>query len=116
MSDGAMFPCVCMYEYEDNGPQCVRREDRVARKRHVCCECRGEIAPGRKYQYVRGMWDGHWSTYRTCAPCAQIREDFMSCGYAYGCLWGDLRDVLGYADGGEDEEWLRCDARTVFDT
>ncbi len=47
----------------------------TARKPHKCFECRGEIAPGEKYHLFTGLWDGKWSSFKTCADCEDLRGD-----------------------------------------
>lgn len=46
-----------------------------ARKRHQCCECRGWIEAGERYEYSWGIWDGEANTYKTCNGCAQLRNE-----------------------------------------
>lgn len=61
-----------------------------ARTPHKCCECRGVIRPGERYEYVRGLWDGRWSTYRTCADCLHLR-----CEVGCSCwIYGGLADAV----------------------
>ncbi len=50
---------------------------RVARKRHVCDECRGYIEPGERYEHVSGLWEGDVSTFKTCAKCEVARDFFV---------------------------------------
>lgn len=46
-----------------------------ARKRHRCCECRGWIEIGERYEYSWGIWDGNAQTYKTCLGCSSLRDD-----------------------------------------
>ncbi|WP_115086254.1 hypothetical protein [Pseudomonas wadenswilerensis] len=46
----------------------------VARKRHSCCECRGHIEPGHKYQLTAGCWEGDMSSFKTCLACVEARD------------------------------------------
>lgn len=84
----------------DSGPACIRVEVRKARIPHVCCECHETIEPGRKYEYVRGLWDDHWGTYKTCARCANVRADYFN-SYIYEHCVEHFREVHGfdYRDG-----------------
>ena len=92
MFDGT---CVCDWRTEDNDQPALFSEKMVkARKEHKCCECHEPIKPGNIYELVKGLWQGDWGTYKTCRVCAQIRKDFMSCGWIYGGLWEALRDSL----------------------
>jgi len=47
---------------------------RKASKQHTCCECHRKIEPGDRYQVVEGCWEGKWATYKTCSPCAALRD------------------------------------------
>lgn len=47
---------------------------RTAKKPHRCCECGETIKPGERYQQVRGLWDGAWITFKTCAECVDTRQ------------------------------------------
>ncbi len=47
---------------------------RVARVKHMCCECHRDILPGERYQYVSGIWDGSPSDYKSCLMCAKTRD------------------------------------------
>ncbi len=42
---------------------------RKARKAHRCTECGREILPGESYTAGRMIWEGEWSTYKTCSRC-----------------------------------------------
>lgn len=88
-----MTQCCCTI-YAD-GPSCCTEELRTARKPYRCCECHESIEPGDTYEYVRGLWDDHWATYRTCKTCAQIRNDYCKCGYVYGELGDQISECLG---------------------
>lgn len=52
-------------------PQAFRQIERKARKEHKCCECRQVIAPGDKYVYSSGIWDGEASDYKQCLICGK---------------------------------------------
>jgi hypothetical protein len=69
-------------------------EDKVvkARKDHRCVECRETIAKGQKHEYIKGLWDGRFDTFRTCLSCVEIRNHF-SCGN--GWLFGEVWSQLG---------------------
>lgn len=62
---------------------------RRARKRHRCGECKGFIAPGCHYHETRGLWDGQWSTHKTCGSCYVIAHSLLEC-FAYGCMIENL--------------------------
>lgn len=66
-----------------------------ARKVAKCCECRGEIKPGDRYESVSMRYEGEWLRYRTCAPCHEIREVF-TCGkgFMFESLWEDMEEYV----------------------
>lgn len=41
----------------------------VARKAHMCVECRGAIEPGQRYARLAGATDGRGWSERMCLPC-----------------------------------------------
>lgn len=63
--------CYCDYDYS---PSMYSETWHKARKEHKCCECKRTIHPGEDYQRVSGVWDGEFSTYKTCERCADLRE------------------------------------------
>ena len=82
--------------YDDDGyrPAVFEANDRTARKIHRCAECCRDILPGETYREERGLWDGEWSRWKTCADCLSVRDTMFS-QYQYGALW---EDVAAYVD------------------
>ncbi len=69
-----------------------RATPRAARD-HACTECGKTIPRGTRHEIVKGLWEDSWSTFRTCLPCAEIRDHFdCGNGFCYGQLWEDLRE------------------------
>jgi hypothetical protein len=71
---------------------------RKAAKDHKCDECRGTIRKGENYEYVTGLWDGQWSTFRTCPDCIPIRCEIArlpgSCdGWMHGGMLEELDNM-----------------------
>lgn len=60
--------CAC----DDNPAQCSTTLVRTARKAHRCYECSATIAPGERYRFTSGIWDGEPASFRWCADCASI--------------------------------------------
>lgn len=87
--------CCCVTVDYDEGPRVCTVTDRKARKVHHCTECGEEIQPGEIYEHVSGLWDGRWSTYKTCKLCVRIREDLLPCGYYYGSMREDIWECYG---------------------
>ena len=73
-------------------PTLYSERDVRARKQHRCCECRISIKAGETYSRVEGLWDGQFSTYKTCTPCAEFRNWLaqMMPRYECGPTFGDL--------------------------
>lgn len=67
----------------------------VARKDHKCCECNSIIQPGKKYEKIKGLWDGEFLTFKTCLSCFQIRDDYFSNCVPLGCLKMSVKECLG---------------------
>jgi hypothetical protein len=72
-------------------PQVYRHATRVARKPHVCCECRGNIHTGERYNYHSGVWGGRGASYKVCADCEELREEMD-----LGALDDSERTPFGY--------------------
>jgi hypothetical protein len=87
--------CDCSVDV-DCYPSCYREQQRTARKSHECCECHEPIVAGQKYEYASGVWDGSPGSYRTCLPCARIRDHYCAHGFILGSLRTQLQDCLGF--------------------
>lgn len=97
---------VCIDIYDDGFPPAVFcAHDRIARKAHRCDECYRDIEPTEQYREERGLWDGEWSTWRTCADCISVR-DAMTCHYEYGALWVNVADFVIDVRGDVPEDCL----------
>lgn len=70
----------------------------TARKEHVCCECRGKIKKGDKYELFTGIGDGNIERYKTCEDCLSLRKAFFKDFY-FERMWEDLKDHI--YDNGE---------------
>jgi len=88
--------CSCSYDYDAPSPSVYRETEPVARKPHRCVECGEPIRPGQRYHRATGIWDGSWSTFSTCSPCATIRAQLCACGWSFGCLRETLWECLGF--------------------
>jgi hypothetical protein len=80
-----------------DSPAVFEEVTRRARKRHRCGECRGLIEPGTAYHESRGLWDGQWSTHKTCGSCFVIANTLLDC-YAFGDLVESLDCELDLSD------------------
>jgi len=85
-------------------PKFYTLENPKARKEYKCCECRGVIQKGEKYQNYSGYWnDSGFDTFKTCLDCEKLRDD-LSTGSDTG-YWPALCDLTSdCAETGD--EWL----------
>ena len=90
-----MSGCSCVYvDCDDSNPDVMTEEIRQARRQHKCGECGRVISPGESYEHIRGLWDGKWSTNKTCADCMSIRKAFFCGQWIFGCIMVDLREHI----------------------
>jgi hypothetical protein len=69
-----------------------------ARLSHKCCECGRAIAPGQTYCLAKGCWDGEWETFKTCAPCNNLRTTLnKSVGRDTPLDFGELLEAAYWA-------------------
>ena len=88
---------MCYYDCHDLDVAKVEREEmRKAAKAHRCSECRNGIPKGDKYQNYTGLWDGCWTTYKTCMACMDLRKRIYGdgCCYMFGALAEDAYEYL----------------------
>ncbi len=105
--------CLCPGDYE---PADVFSTKLVkARKEHRCVECSRVIPVGYTHERVNILYEGQWSTYRTCRLCVAVAADFFSpeCGRMVCGLWEMIQYVASHEDmcGCEDD----CDCMSIFD-
>jgi len=91
--------CSCSISAESDcgGPSKHSEKIVTARKKHVCFECLEDIQAGEKYEYVKGLWDGSYSIYKTCIDCKSIRDTFFD-SWVYTQVWENFQDEFGYHD------------------
>ena len=110
-----MNQCDCSTD-DFESPSCYRQLTRKARKEHECCECGEAIVVGQKYEETTGVWAGDPERYRTCLPCARIRDTYCAHGYIHMMLRETIQECLGFdyvtwpagARNDEDEEENPC--------
>jgi hypothetical protein len=76
---------------------------RRARKPHTCVECDREIPPGAIYWEYRAVYEGRWSTHKTCLDCEELIREHWS--------WSD--EVIPF---GELYDYLDMEIPTDFIT
>ncbi len=87
-----MSPVCCPLSGCDDTPNVYTYTYPVAAKDHQCEECCGVIFKGIKHELYKSLFDGKWSTTRTCTLCVEIRTRFQCGGYTVGSLWEDLEE------------------------
>jgi hypothetical protein len=85
-------------------PEVFTLTKRKAKKRHRCCECRGWIEIGEKYEYTSGIWDGEPSDYKTCLGCAELRDELSKISQCCIPLTGLREELMNYSDYNDDQE------------
>lgn len=63
---------------DDDIARLYKSQMRTARKEHKCSECRGPILKGENYEYVSGLWQSSFRTFKTCDRCLDIRDYTLS--------------------------------------
>jgi hypothetical protein len=84
--------CCPLSACDDDGPSASWVTKPRARKEWCCAECREVILVGAVHEKVAGVWDGTFSSYRTCLSCAEIRNHFACEGYIIGQVWSDIEE------------------------
>ena len=97
--------CIVNYSYDCESPEFITVTTPTARKEHRCCECRGPIKPGEKYENAAGKWDGEFQTFKTCLTCETIRDEYC-CGVPYGALWEAMRETFFEREDYNETDWL----------
>ncbi len=77
---------------DGDSPDFYNQRVLTAAKTHKCTECREPILKGSQYERVDGVWEGYWTTHKTCMTCVEIRDHFSCEGWIFGQLWEDLAE------------------------
>jgi hypothetical protein len=84
-------------ECSGDGPEVSAETTPIARKPHICGECRREIEPGERYRRVFMVCDGDASTYRSCRHC-MVAQEWLSAncgGYVFTAVAEDIHEHIG---------------------
>lgn len=77
------------------------------RKDYRCCECSDPI-PGRKrHELFSICYKGKWYRFRTCLPCACVRQDYfieLGRAWTFKNLWNDMIELM--CRPGDPTWWL----------
>lgn len=85
--------CACISANVDDESEVLAANKRLARKGHVCCECRQKIEPGEYYWNEKTLYDGRLDTYKTCRDCMSIR-DHLICDFFYERIWETIQEFI----------------------
>ena len=80
--------------YDDAPAEVLEEKIVKAKIHHTCGECFRTINPGESYEYVKGLWEGYWSTHKTCMPCVNMRDSLMCGNYCYGNVAETIAEAL----------------------
>jgi hypothetical protein len=78
----------CGCDYYDGYASLYRATYRKARKEHVCIECHTTIKKGETYEYEISLFEGDFSTKKTCEKCSDLAYSLMDLGFCWEA--GDL--------------------------
>lgn len=98
--------CATIYCDPDDICTVLSRETLVARKEHKCDECRRKINPREQYLREVTLFDGKVETWKTCADCQSIRDNFFRDGFFYGETKSMLHDYVRDGNGDVPESCL----------
>ena len=94
--------CNVTSDVNEDGATFIEEALRYARKQHRCFECGRTINPKEVYEHTRGMWEGSFSTYKTCLDCYSVRKAMFKNGWVYGMIWEDVVTFLDQGSLSED--------------
>ena len=91
--------CECMIDLSIDGIDGVAGLSfiRTDSQNHTCCECKGKINAGDKYEELDDKrstilnydFHTHCYTYTTCLDCVSIRDNLF-CNFYIGQIWDDF--------------------------
>lgn len=83
---------MCSTDFDE--PDFYRIIEPIARKSHICSECRSKINVGERYRNNFCVFDGSSHTYRSCKYC-MILQDWLQkecAGYLLGGLYEEIHE------------------------
>ena len=98
--------------YYGEGPEFSSERTVTARKPHKCCECGRVIEVGEQYEYVTGVWEGDFCTFKTCRHCIAVRLWLRKVcnSFAYAGLY---EDIYEHKQEGYSPRWLSIAASGI---
>lgn len=85
--------CCPLYGGHGERASFSRTQTVKAAREHECGECDETIPCGARYERTEGLWNGRWSTFKTCLSCVEIRDHF-ACedGWMFGEVWRQIEE------------------------
>jgi hypothetical protein len=84
---------VSLGDYDGDEAQFYSAREVLARKAHICYECREPIQPGMRYERIAGKWEGEVRTYCFCLACSEIQREFAEHGRTFGNTWDEFENA-----------------------
>lgn len=84
----------CVWVDIDDGTVCFANRTVVARKEHICRECRDKILPKEEYWLYEGMYEDEFFRNRMCKVCEEICETFFCNGHIFGTMYEFLEEHI----------------------
>lgn len=87
------FECACDLGVDETS-EMIEEKTIKARKEHKCGECGATIKTGEEYYSEKSVYEGRFDTYKTCLPCKEVRDKYLTRGWFWEQIWSDLRECL----------------------
>ena len=84
----------------------ISKSNPVAKKEHICTECKRVIKKGEQYEYWFVVC-GKPSTYKTCIDCISVRNVFFRNNWTFTEIYWDLCDFIIEIDGDISSDCIR---------
>lgn len=88
-----MSNCSCIFDDYGDYPDVYDKQERKARKKHVCEECSKKINIGDKYLYQTCLIDGDWEHQKICLDCFSIIKAFF-CSWEWGTVLERINEYI----------------------
>ncbi len=96
--------CACIDAPVDDCCYVLFDKMNAARKEYKCHECHRRIFKREQYRLERTVFEGRFSTHRTCIDCCSVREHLV-CDFFYGYVWELIQEIID--EDPEDLPWAR---------
>ena len=100
----------------DEVPEFITQKIRKARKSHRCCECKNLISKGHMYAYNSGLWEGSFSSFKTCIFCHGLRSEAVEesgDNHCWPCFTGLLDYITDFGLTESENKWFAQHGRAA---